>query len=120
MAPLKLDVLDDELLMVETGDYSLADLDRLEMRTGRTTRGIPHFSPRLVRLSHSWFEFLVHVAGMVEQRQKVTFHDQGRTLPLFFPGNRRRFGGPCRISGCTVVSWSLSVSCSHNMRIHPF
>ena len=120
MTPLKLDVLDGELLMVETGDYSLADPDRLEMRTGRTTRGIPHFSPRLVRLYHSWFEFLVHVAGMVEQRLSVIFHDQGHTLPLSFPGTRRRLGDSCRIGGCTVVSWSLSVSCSRNMRIHPF
>ena len=81
--------------MVEVYGRSLADHDHLEMRIRQTNLGSPHLSSRRVQVSPSRFEFLDHVAGMVEQRQKVTFHDQGRTLPLFFPGNRRRFGGPC-------------------------
>ena len=104
------DVRDGDLLMVEVCGRSLADHDHLEMRIRQTNLGSPHLPSRRVQVSHSRFEFLVHVAGMVEQRQKVTFHDQVRTLSLFFPGNRRRFGGPCRISGCTEFGISLPYS----------
>ena len=111
---------DGDLMRGELCGRLRADYDLLEIRIRQTNLGSPHLSYRRVRVSPSRFELLDHVAGMAGQRQKATSRDRGHTLPQFFLGSRQRCDGPCRISGCIAASWSLSVSCSHNTRIHSF
>ena len=92
------------LVREESCEGPQADHDHLDTRIRQTNLGSPHFP-----FCRAWVpllrsEFLDRVAGMVEQCPRTTCRDQARTLSHFFLGSRRRFGGPCCLSGCFMQS----------------